>query len=551
MGAPPKKRQIATTRPLELISKAATGTSRSHRKEQPQVAKYEKTNEQRPRSTSARPERDQAKTARGQSDRPGKDRSRPAHASSGHPDKGPRRDRDENGKREAKHSDKPPIAYGPGFDTRKIAVNIIHEVMVRGRAFDGAVAREFSSPAGQALEGRDRALARLIAVTVLRRHGDLAAVLNTFLGKPLSEDKGKIWPILLSGAAQLLILEVQPHAAISLSVDVARTDPSAERFAKLVNAILRRTSETGSEILASLTGAARNVPDWMLQSWASEYGEEAAEGIAAASIIEPALDFTVKEDGPEWADKLGGIVLPTGSVRAKVSGRIEDLPGFENGAWWVQDAAAALPAQLFGDVGDKRIADLCAAPGGKTLQLAAAGANVVSVDISLTRLERLKENLARTKLNATSISADIFDWMPDEHFDGVLLDAPCTSTGTIRRHPDILHLKRDSDIPALAKLQAGLLRRVADFVAPGGTLIFCTCSLQPEEGAVQIKQFLERRPEFKRKPITPGEAGIREDWITSEGDLRTLPHLFPAEPAELSGIDGFFAARLVRQSSTS
>lgn len=423
--------------------------------------------------------------------------------------------------------------------------------MVRGRAFDSVVAREFSSPSGQALEGRDRALARLIAVTVLRRHGDLAAVLNTFLGKPLSDDKGKIWPILLSGAAQLLILEVQPHAAISLSVDVARTDHSAERFAKLVNAILRRTSETGGEILASLTGAARNVPDWMLQSWISEYGEEAADDIAAASIVEPALDFSVKENEAEWAEKLGGVILPTGSVRAKISGRIEDLSGFEDGAWWVQDAAAALPAKLFGDVQGKRIADLCAAPGGKTLQLAARGADVVAVDISLTRLDRLKENLTRTKLSATSISADIFDWMPDEQFDGVLLDAPCSSTGTIRRHPDILHLKRDSDLPVLAKLQAGLLRRAADFIAPGGTLIFCTCSLQPEEGAIQITKFLERRPEFSRKPISPGEAGIPANWISGDGDLRTLPHLFPAETAELSGIDGFFAARLVRQPRSS
>jgi len=462
------------------------------------------------------------------------------------PHKGPRRDRP-NDRRAAPSDSKPAIAYGPGFDTRKIAVSIIHEVLVRGRSFDAAVAREFSSPVGQALEGRDRALARLIAVTVLRRHGDLAAVLNTFLGKPLSEDKGKVWPILLSGAAQLLILEVQPHAAISLSVDVARTDPTTERFANLVNAILRRTSETGAEILASLKGAARNIPDWMLQSWIEAYGEDAAEGIAASSILEPALDFSVAEDATQWAEKLAGIVLPTGSVRAKVSGRIEELAGFEDGAWWVQDTAASLPVKLLGDIKGKSVADLCAAPGGKTLQLAARGAEVVAVDISLTRLDRLKENLARTKLKATMISADIFDWMPDAKFDGVLLDAPCTSTGTIRRHPDILHIKRDTDIPVLAKLQAGLLRRAADFVAPGGTLIFCTCSLQPQEGVEQIEKFLERRPEFVRKPIEAGEAGIQDDWITADGDLRTLPHLFPAETPELSGIDGFFAARLVHQ----
>lgn len=509
------------------------------------MAKFENNN------TTRRSRRSSDKSPSGRSHRAKPHAVRPG---SGDQTKNQRRDRSAdrpNAGRDKKPTSKPAIAFGSGFDTRKIAITIIHDVMVRGRAFDSAVAREFSSPVGQALDGRDRALARLIAVTVLRRHGDLAAVLNTFLGKPLSDDKGKIWPILLAGAAQLLILEIQPHAAISLSVDVARADPSAERFAKLVNAILRRTSETGSDILASLTGARRNIPDWMVQSWVEAYGEEAAESIAAASIVEPALDFSVAQNEAEWAEKLGGRVLPTGSVRANVSGRIEELPGFESGAWWVQDAAAALPAKLFGDVEGKRIADLCAAPGGKTLQLACRGADVTSVDISLTRLDRLKENLARTKLKATPISADIFDWMPDNRFDGVLLDAPCSSTGTIRRHPDILHLKRADDIPALAKLQKGLLRRAADFVAPGGTLIFCTCSLQPEEGAAQIETFLEKRPDFCRKPIAPSEVGIRAEWITDDGDLRTLPHLFPGETPELSGIDGFFAARLVRQKRSS
>lgn len=482
---------------------------------------------------------------RSKAGRPASGASKPFQARPDGSPRGPGGDHSGKAHRSTK-STKPAIAYGPGFDTRNLAVTMIHDVMVRGGSFDQAIARAFSSPQGQALEARDRALARLIAVTVLRRHGDLGAVLNTFLGKPLSDDRGKIWPILLSGAAQLLILGVQPHAAISLSVDVARADPSAERFAKLVNAILRRVSETGAEILNALTGAARNIPEWMMQSWVNTYGETAAERIATASIVEPALDISVTGDASEWAETLNGIVLPTGSVRARVSGRIEDLPGFEDGAWWVQDTAASLPAKLFGDVKGKHIADLCAAPGGKTLQLAARGGEVVAVDISLTRLDRLKENLARTNLNATCISADIFDWMPDTRFDGVLLDAPCTSTGTIRRHPDILHVKRATDIKALAKLQAGLLRRAADLVAPGGMLIYCTCSLQQQEGGEQVEAFLKRRPDFARKPIEPGEAGIQEAWITEAGDLRTLPHLFQIDTPDLSGIDGFFAARLVR-----
>lgn len=455
-------------------------------------------------------------------------------------------------KKQSRSNNKPEFktpASGTGFDTRKLAVTLIHEVMIKGRSFDATVANAFATPVGQSLAPRDRALARLIAVTVLRRHGDLAGVLNTFLGKPLSDDKGKIWPILLSGAAQLLILDIQPHAAISLSVDVARSDPSSERFAKLVNAILRRTSETGSELLAKLASPQRNIPEWLMARWVETYGEENARHIAEASLQEPALDISMTSTANDIADKLDGIVLPTGSVRAKVSGRIEDLPGFESGGWWVQDAAAAIPAQLFGDVTGKRIADLCAAPGGKTCQLAAMGGNVTAVDISLTRLDRLKENLARLGLSATPVSADIFDWMPDAMFDGVLLDAPCTATGTIRRHPDILHLKRASDLPSLSRLQAGLLRRAADLVKPGGTLIYCTCSLQPEEGEQQITTFLNSRADYARQPITPGKHGILAEWINKDGDLRTLPHLFPQQRPELAGIDGFFAARLIRKGS--
>ena len=461
---------------------------------------------------------------------------------SGAPARGPRTERTPSVASESK-----PIASGPGIESRRIAVNIIHDVMVRGRAFDVVLAKAFATPVGQQLEGRDRALARLIAVTVLRCHGDLAAVLNTFLGKPLSDDKGKVWPILLAGAAQLLLLEVQPHAAISLSVDLARTEPTAQRFDKLVNAILRRTSETGGEILGSLTDVSRNIPEWLLQSWIATYGEASAHRLAEASLREPALDLSVVSEPNALAEQLGGVVLETGTVRANVSGRIDALPGFETGSWWVQDAAAALPVKLFGDVKGKSVADLCAAPGGKTLQLASLGAQVTAVDSSLTRLERLKENLQRTGMTASTVSADVFDWSPDERFDGVLLDAPCTATGTIRRHPDILHIKRASDIPALAKIQASLLRRAADFVSPGGTLVYCTCSLQPEEGEHQITKFLERNKEFSRKPIEPGESGIASEWLTADGDLRTLPHLLESERSELSGIDGFFAARLVRK----
>lgn len=433
----------------------------------------------------------------------------------------------------------------PGVRARTISVSLVHEVMVQGRSFDGALETAFARPSAAHLESRDRALARLIAVTVLRRHGELAEVLNTFLSKPLSKAKGHVWPLLLCGAAQLLVLEMPPHAVISTSVDVAHGRRDTKPFAKLVNAVLRRVAEQGPDRLAEMSQKL-NFPKWLWSSWQAAYGAQAVDEIARAMLSEPALDLSVARAPSIWAETLGGTLLDNGTVRITASGRVDALAGFSEGAWWVQDAAAALPAKLFGDVNGKRVADLCAAPGGKTLQLVASGAQVTAVDSARGRLDRLKANLARTKLKAETVTADVLEWTPDGPFDAVLLDAPCTATGTIRRHPDILHLKRANDVGALAAIQEKLLQRAADLVKPGGMLIYCTCSLQPEEGEQQIAGFLAARPDFSRQPIAPGECGIEERWLTADGDLRTLPHLLVGKTPELSGIDGFFAARLVR-----
>lgn len=441
----------------------------------------------------------------------------------------------------------PTEVTSPGLLARQAAVELIYAVMVSGRALDHALAKTFGAPAFESIEPRDRALARLIAMTVLRLHGDLAACLNTFLEKPLDQSKSKIWSILLAGTAQLRVLKISPHAAISLSVDLARSQPDTERFAKLVNAILRRVSEIDDSEDTASFGGKQNIPAWMLESWRDSYGAETAEKIARASLREPALDVSVKSDAAVWAEALDGTVLPTGTIRADVSGRIEDQPGFAEGAWWVQDCAAALPAKLFADLEGKRVADLCAAPGGKTLQLAARGAEVTAVDIGITRLEKLRENLARTSLSAQVVAADVLDWSPAEKCDGILLDAPCTATGTIRRHPDILHLKRATDLRDLVTLQSRLLRRAAPWVKPGGELIYCTCSLQSAECEQQIERFLDQHPAFERKPICPGEAGIEAAWLTPLGDLRTFPHHLDLGPKGLSGIDGFYTARLVRK----
>ena len=261
-------------------------------------------------------------------------------------------------------------------------------------------------------------------------------------------------------------------------------------------------------------------------------------------MVEPSLDLTVPADSETWVEKLGAERLPTGSLRLIPKGSIETLDGFPDGAWWVQDAAAAIPARLLGDVAGKRVADLCAAPGGKTAQLAAARALVTACDISEARLSRLSENLGRLKLSAETVQADIRTWQPSRKFDAILLDAPCTSTGTIRRHPDIAVHKEPQDVVTMAKTQAAMLDRAANWIEPDGLLVYCTCSLEPEEGEAQIAALLERNRAVKRVPIEPGEVGGLEEIITPLGDLRTLPSHLARSDTRLSGLDGFFAARL-------
>jgi 16S rRNA (cytosine967-C5)-methyltransferase len=432
-----------------------------------------------------------------------------------------------------------------GYGARQAAVYCLSAIFDRGHGLDEAF--DWASGKAGDLEPRDRALARLIVLTVLRRKGELAAVVSSFLEKPLPADSGRLWSILLSAAAQLLLLDTPPHAAISLAVDQCRDDRKAHRFDRLTNAVLRRVSTSGREVLTGVDPISANIPPWLLSRWVEAYGDELARDIAAASLREAALDLSVKADAEMWAERLGGTVLSNGSVRLARSGHVEDLAGYAEGAWWVQDAAASLPARLLGLVAGRVVADLCAAPGGKTAQLAAAGANVAAVDQSPQRLLRLKENLARTALQANVVEADIATWDPGSVFDAVLLDAPCSATGTIRRHPDILHLKRKDDTSDRVALQARLLGHAAQLVRPGGMLVYCTCSLEPEEGVAQIARFLKaQNGAFERIPIAAGEAGIDAAWITAEGDLRTLPCHLATPDMALSGLDGFYAARLLR-----
>jgi 16S rRNA (cytosine967-C5)-methyltransferase len=284
----------------------------------------------------------------------------------------------------------------------------------------------------------------------------------------------------------------------------------------------------------------------MLARWIAAYGEATAREMALAIGHEPSLDITVKSDAPQWATRLHGETLPTGTVRTLLQGSVTMLPGFTEGQWWVQDAAAALPARLFGDVNGKTIVDLCAAPGGKTAQLAQGGARVTAVDRSPARMARLRDNLARLSLAADDVVTDAAEWPSGGGFDGVLVDAPCTSTGTIRRHPDVAWLRQEADIAALVALQKRLLQKAVTLLRPGGTLVYCTCSLEPEEGEQAVSALLATEPAVRRAPIEAAEVAGLTEILTAEGELRTLPCHLPHQDPRLSGFDGFYAARLVK-----
>ena len=431
----------------------------------------------------------------------------------------------------------------PGLAARRIAADILDGVLRRRIALDEQFSGKNAHPGLPALAERDRALARRLTATVLRRLGTLRHLVGGYLEKGFPADAPRAETILLLGAAQILWLEVPDHAAVDLSVRLAQADRRAGRYAGLVNAVLRRVAQHGAA--ASFDDISRDTPEWLLKRWTGIYGSDTARAIAAANGHEPALDLTVKQDTESWAERLRGRVMPTGTVRTLAHGAISLLPGFSEGAWWVQDAAAALPVRLFGDLRGKNVADLCAAPGGKTAQLAFAGANVTAVDRSPVRINRLRENLARLSLDAETVVADALEW-DGGPFDAVLVDAPCSSTGTIRRHPDVPWLKSEADVSVLTSLQQRLLDRAVGLLKPGATLVYCVCSLEPEEGENQTTALLARDPRVARKPITPQDVFDRAEFVTPAGDLRTLPlHLVDPDP-RWGGLDGFYATRLTR-----
>jgi 16S rRNA (cytosine967-C5)-methyltransferase len=438
-----------------------------------------------------------------------------------------------------------PMADPPGLAVRRIAADVVDGVLRRHRPLDEQLDGANAHPGLAGLPDRDRALARALVAVVLRRLGTLRHLLSLLLDRGPPKDAPRVETALLIGAAQILFLDVPDHAAVDLAVRLVQGDRHTAHFAGLVNAVLRRLTREGAARLADLDTTTLDTPKWLMARWIAAFGEPTARAIAAANASEPALDLTVKGDPALWAERLGGRMLPTGSVRLVAHGPVTALPGFAEGAWWVQDAAAALPVRLLGKVAGLRVADLCAAPGGKAAQLAAAGAYVTAVDRSPVRLARLEENLKRLSLTAELVCADVAEWNA-QPFDAVLLDAPCSSTGTIRRHPDVPWLKHPADIEKLAALQRRLIGQACALTKPGGTLVYCTCSLEPDEGEAIVSDLLARESDIRRAPVNAGEVYGCAEFVTPDGDLRTLPCHLPDPDPRLAGLDGFYAARLLK-----
>lgn len=411
-----------------------------------------------------------------------------------------------------------------GLAARAAALDLLSAALSRRAGLDEGLAH----PALKALAPRDRAFARAVVMATLRHLGPIDAALQAKLAKPPPE---RVVNILRLGLAQLFVLGAAPHAAVATAVDLA-----GKQFKGLVNAVLRGLQREPPD----LADPDRLAPPWLYARWRAAFGEAEARALAATIAEEPPTDLTLKD--PAAPPAMEGELLPGGTFRTSLRGDLAAWPGFAEGAWWVQDASAAVPARLLSVRPDETALDLCAAPGGKTLQLAAAGARVTAVDRSAPRLRRVTENLARIGLAAEVIAADATAWPDRRSFDAVLLDAPCSATGTFRRHPDVLWAAKPADIVTLAALQARLLDAAARRVAPGGRVVYCVCSLEPEEGQPQVDAFLARTPGFALDPIAPGEGGAPEASLTPAGTLRILPHHRPG------GTDGFFIARMRRKS---
>ncbi|MCB9983862.1 MAG: MFS transporter [Rhodospirillales bacterium] len=428
-----------------------------------------------------------------------------------------------------------------GIAARIAALALLEDVLVRKQSLDIALDQQ---AAFKALPTRDRSFVRMMVSTTLRRLGQIDDILRRAIEREVPRNS-TLENILRLGVVQILFMDVADHAAVDTSVRLTEKQ-GMEKQKAFVNAVLRTVTREGVAWREAQDEVRLNTPEWLLKIWIEDYGLRVAAEIAKANLSEAPLDITVRD--PEtrnfWGSNFKATQMTTGTLRKTSGGAVHELQGFDEGYWWVQDAAAAIPAQLFGDIEDAQVYDLCAAPGGKTLQLAARGARVTALDRSASRLKKLSQNLERMRLSERVhvITADAGSWRPKEPAGYVLLDAPCSATGTIRRHPDALHLKSPRDIERLSHLQAALLDNAFEMLMVGGVLVYCTCSLQKEEGEAQIERFLGRHPDAQRLAITARELGGFDEALTPDGDLRILPF----HQAALGGMDGFYIARVTK-----
>ncbi|MGF1606858.1 MAG: RsmB/NOP family class I SAM-dependent RNA methyltransferase, partial [Rhodothalassiaceae bacterium] len=463
-------------------------------------------------------------------DRPGADRrSRPPRRDDGDPGLPERPFRDRSDRSDRPAQPRGDAAPKPArYADRRAAFDTLAAVFDRGEPMDQALDRAFS----RLRHPQDRAFARALATYAIRRRGSLLHVADQMLQKPLPPAARASGHALILGLAQLFLMDVPDHAAADSAVWLAD-----EKYKNLINALVRRAARERDTLAPLMDTPGVDLPRWLKARWEASYGGATTAAIAQALRAEPPLDLTV----PKPVPGLHGERLPTGSLRLTRAGDIRDLPGFKAGGFWVQDAAAALPARLVQAQPGERVADLCAAPGGKTLQLAATGAAVTAVDKVADRLRRVQENLDRCGLQADLVTADLNDWSPEAPFDALLLDAPCSATGTLRRRPDVAWHKSPKEIEQLARIQSRLLSRCVGWLKPGGRLIYAVCSLEPEEGEAQIDRLLSQRTDIALDPVTAEEA-CDPAFVTERGFLRTLPSHW----AERGGLDGFFATRLIK-----
>ncbi|MDP3494805.1 MAG: RsmB/NOP family class I SAM-dependent RNA methyltransferase [Hyphomonadaceae bacterium] len=440
-----------------------------------------------------------------------------------------------------------------GWQSRLAAAELLHHTLDKGLDLEAAMD---ASRTFRRLEGPDRGFARAIAGAALRGIGRIDYALGGMVERPMAGMEPEVRAVLCAGAAQLWMLGVPDHAAVSATVEAAGKWHEARRGGGLVNAVLRRASR---EAQAFHDAPPTSVwPEWMAAKLKSALGPERADAMARLQLEEPPVDITLKPvaDPHAWAKKLNGVVLPSGSIRLASGAGLTDLPGYADGVWWVQDAAAALPARLMGDIAGKRVADLCAAPGGKTMQLAAAGASVTAIEISRQRMTRLRENIERSRLPVTIVEQDARTWRPAELLDAILLDAPCSALGILRRHPEGAWRRDPKDMARFPATQTQLVQAAAEMLRPGGRLIYSVCTPTSEEGRDIVEAALATGS-WRRVKITPEEVHGFEAALTDDGDLITAPQaLAEARVAAASAVgeivaepmksDIFYIARLER-----